>query len=234
MPQINLEQPLSILIIEDHADLREVLTEALSSEGHRVQGLESAEDFTGKASVGAFDLLIVDLNLPGESGLSFTRRVREQYPGVGVIMVTARNLVADKAAGYDCGADIYITKPVSLEEIKAAIRALSKRLLPSDAPALATLDRQTACLLGVNNVAVRLSVAEVAILSALALAQENKLEVWQLMEAIKKDPQQYTKAALEIMLVRLRKRMRDVGLPDTSIRSIRGWGYQLHLSLRLI
>lgn len=227
------EPGLRILVVEDNADLREVLIEALSFEGYSVRGLDSAEAFAEKASNFVFDLLIVDLNLPGENGLSFTQRMREQYPDLGVIMVTARNLVADKTAGYDCGADIYMTKPVSLQEMKAAIRSLSKRLLANAAQATVTLDRQTGYLLGLNGEKVRLSATEIAILNALVFAPENKLEAWQIMEAIKRDPQEYSKSALEIVLVRLRKRMREAGLPETSLRSVRGWGYQLNHPLRL-
>ncbi|MFO7746735.1 MAG: response regulator transcription factor [Orrella sp.] len=227
------EPVLRILVVEDNADLREVLVEALSFEGYSVRGLDSAEAFAETASNFVFDLLIVDLNLPGENGLSFTQRMREQYPDLGVIMVTARNLVADKTAGYDCGADIYMTKPVSLQEMKAAIRSLSKRLLANAAQATVTLDRPTGCLLGLSGEVVRLSATEISILSALAFAPENKLEAWQIMEAIKRDPLVYTKSALEIVLVRLRKRMREAGLPETSLRSVRGWGYQLNHPLRL-
>ncbi|MFA7243641.1 MAG: response regulator transcription factor, partial [Sulfuricellaceae bacterium] len=88
--------------------------------------------------LGAFraDILLLDLNLPGEDGISLARRIREVLPEVGIIMVTARRQARDKIEGYGSGADIYLTKPTSVEELDAAIQALSRRVRP--APALVT------------------------------------------------------------------------------------------------
>lgn len=227
------EPSLNILVIEDHEDLREVLVEALSSLGHRVMGIASAEEFAEANASRPLDLLIVDLNLPGEDGLSLTERVKKHHPAVGVIMVTARDLLTDKTAGYDSGADIYMTKPASLDEIKAAIRALSKRLLLARPEATVILDLQQGCLVGEQGRVVSLSSAESAVLCALVRANDHRLEAWQLIEAIQKDPESYSKAALELVIVRLRKRLREVGLPAASVRAIRGWGYQLYVPLRL-
>lgn len=227
------EPSLKILVIEDHTDLREALVEALSSLGHQVNGLGSAEEFAESSASQRIDLLIVDLNLPGEDGLSLTQRVREYHPNVGIIMVTARGLVTDKTAGYDSGADIYITKPASLDEIKAAIRSLSKRLLPVQSGMAVVLDAQRCCLTGEQGQSITISIAESAVLCALVRASEHRLEVWQLIEAMNKDPDSYSKAALELVIVRLRKRLSAIGLPGSCIRAIRGWDYQLLVPLEV-
>lgn len=228
------ETPLSILVIEDHVDLREALVEALSSLGHQVHGVGSAEEFAECSASQPLDIMIVDLNLPGEDGLSLTQRVREHHPTVGIIMVTARGLITDKTLGYDSGADIYIIKPASLEEIKAAIRALSRRLHPKHLETAVVLDLQQCCLIDEREGrSITISMAESAILCALVRANDHRLEVWQLIEAINKDPESYSKAALELVIVRLRKRLSSIGLPGSCIRAIRGWGYQLLVPLQV-
>jgi len=231
------EKTLNIVVIEDHADLRDVMVEALSQEGYQVQGIASAEEFAEKTAWRAVDLMIVDLNLPGEDGLSLVSRVRQTHPDIGVIMVTARSLPTDREVGYDSGADIYMTKPVALDELKAAIRALLKRLKKPEGfteDKLLTLDVAGGCLLGLAGQIVHLSRAEISILTALTRAQQNRLEAWQLMEAMGKNPNVYAKAALEVVIVRLRKRIRDAGADESAIRSIRNWGYQIHMPLRVI
>jgi DNA-binding response OmpR family regulator len=118
--------PLNVVVVEDHDVLREVTLDALRVQGYHVQGVDCAE------ALGDLpfqpDLYIVDLNLPGEDGISLSRRLRAAQPEVGIIMTTARNSIAAKVEGYASGADIYLTKPCSLEELLAAVRSLARRL----------------------------------------------------------------------------------------------------------
>lgn len=225
--------PYRVAIIEDHIDLREAMAEALAAEGYQVSAFGSAEAFVERSTAHAIDMVLIDLNLPGEDGISLSRRIRKMQPSLGVIMITARSQEEQKKEGYDSGADIYMTKPVSLLELKAAIRSLAKRLqLSGDDPGL-KLDMSRGQLIGFNRQSVDLSSAEVAILSSLARARDRRLEAWQLIEAIGKDAETYSKAALEIVIVRLRKRLKDAGASPSGIRAIRGWGYQLYLPLQL-
>lgn len=117
--------PRSILIIEDNEDLREITVELLSAEGHQVIGVDSAEAASAHAS--DVDLMLVDLNLPGEDGLSLTRRMRSARPDLGIIILTARGLPGDIKLGYDAGADLYLPKPVEFEQLMAAIAGLPQR-----------------------------------------------------------------------------------------------------------
>lgn len=224
-----------IAIIEDHIDFRQALAEALLAEGYEVSLFDSAEAFVEqRAAAPCFELMLVDLNLPGEDGISLVKRIKQVQPNIGVIMITARDLEEQRKQGYDSGADIYMTKPVSLEELKAAIRALAKRLRRPDNEASLTLDVARGCLVGLEGRTVNLSSAEVAILSALVSARNQRLEAWQLIEAIGKSAETYSKAALEIVIVRLRKRLREVGASASGVRAIRGWGYQLYLPLQIL
>ncbi|WP_295436479.1 response regulator [uncultured Thiodictyon sp.] len=121
---------LSVIVIEDHDDLRAVTVAALRELGHSARGLPDGEALDAELRAARTDLLVLDLNLPGEDGISLARRARGVQPDIGIIIVTVREQLSDKIAGYDSGADIYLTKPTSIEELGAAIAALARRLRP--------------------------------------------------------------------------------------------------------
>jgi|GEM_PF-5700042 len=119
---------MNIIVVEDHDALREVTVSALSDMGHKVRGIGSAEGLSGELQLCIPHIMVLDLNLPGEDGISVANRIRASYPEIGIIMVTARKNYDDRITGYKSGADIYLTKPTSLEELGAAIDALSRRI----------------------------------------------------------------------------------------------------------
>ncbi len=119
---------MNIIVIEDHDALREVTIAALQDMGHVVQGGDCAEALPELLQNFQADIMVLDLNLPGEDGISLAQRLRKSHPEIGIIMVTARIELSDKLRGYESGADIYLTKPTSVEELGAAIQALSRRI----------------------------------------------------------------------------------------------------------
>jgi DNA-binding response OmpR family regulator len=226
-----MDTSLNIIVVEDNDDLREATVEALHTMGHVVRGVACAEDVDDV--VGAFpaDVLVVDLNLPGEDGLSLAKRLRAGNPDVGIIMVTARNQVRDITTGYASGADIYLTKPTVPEELGAALQALSRRLRPHvNAADEITIYHVTRQLQG-PLAQVDLSQQEYILLAAFAQAHDHSLENWQLIELSGKESDTATKAALEVQIVRLRRKLEQVGAPQPTIRVIRGMGYRLCVPL---
>lgn len=229
---------LSVVVVEDHDDLREVMVEVIASFGHHVVGLSCAEEMDDAVGGLPIDLLIVDLNLPGEDGLSLARRIRAAQPLVGIIMATSRQHVDDKVNGYNSGADIYLQKPVSTEELMAAINSIARRLLDQGAvpdlvkPVKFSLNREKLFLSGPDG-QVGLTDAEMLILSALALAPSQRLENAQLLELLNLEASNYSKSAFEVRMVRLRKKLMSVGADKLCIRSIRLQGYQLGVSLHV-
>ena len=237
---------LKILVVEDHDDLRDMTVEVLNWQGHRAIGVPSAEalqDTFGPARHDDFsipDLMIVDLNLPGEDGLSLTRRVRATQPHVGIIMVTARHEATDKVIGYESGADIYLPKPVSPDELVAAVNSLARRLgvvtpTPPAADAATPclrLDIRSRCLHGPLG-KIDLSDTESTLLDALRQALGQRLVFWQLLELLSLGLDEHSKTNLEIRIVRLRKKMVAVGAEKTCIRAIRLQGYQLCVALSI-
>jgi len=224
---------MNIIVVEDHDTLREVTVNTLRNKGHHVIGLESAEALPEQKQVGCVDIMLIDINLPGENGLSLTKRLRHIYPEVGIIIISANQLASQKMQGYDSGADIYLTKPASLDEINAAIQALSRRLKrePASANTSIRLHLQTLELKH-GDTAVKVNQQEANLLHALLLAPDQRLETWQLLELLSHEQLEYSKASLEVLIVRLRKKlMLHAASPDNPIRSLRNYGYQLCLQM---
>lgn len=229
---------LNIAIVEDHDALREIMVEVLRREGHHVQGLDCAEALDDSLIRSRIDLLISDLNLPGADGYSLTRRFRAAHPLAGIIMVTARNALSDKVEGYEVGTDIYLAKPVSPEELVAAVNTVARRLhaqrtqgKPQTLMSL-ELDSRRSLISGPLGDCT-LVAAEATILTALARAPDQQLEVWQLLELLSLDLDTYSKATFEVRLARLRKKLVQVGAEKSSLRVIGRGTYQLAVTLRI-
>jgi DNA-binding response OmpR family regulator len=123
-----MDSGLNIIIVEDHDDLREITVEALCSLGHQAIGVACGEQLDQTLETCKADVLVLDLNLPGEDGISLSRRIRASHPAIGIVMVTVREQIQDRIVGYGSGADLYLTKPTSIEELQAAIESLARRL----------------------------------------------------------------------------------------------------------
>lgn len=118
---------MRILLIEDSPDIAEPIAAKLSREGHAVSIAEdglSGEDF---AVTGGFDVIVLDINLPGQDGFSLLPSIRRKNIATPVLVITARNQIADKVSLLDLGADDYIVKPFHLSELAARVRALARR-----------------------------------------------------------------------------------------------------------
>jgi DNA-binding response OmpR family regulator len=224
---------LNIVVVEDHHALRELTVDALLSKGHHVVGIESAEELPELSGM-PFDLMVIDLNLPGEDGISLARRIRHAQPGIGIIMLTAKIQIADRMAGYESGADIYLSKPISLEELSVAIQAVSRRIKPKYIETIALkLDEQQCTLTGPLQL-ISLTRLESTLLVSFIRANNQKLENWQLMELITTSEKDYSKANLEVMITRLRKKMVKAGSNPHPVLSIRDFGYQLNEQIQLL
>lgn len=229
---------LNIVLVEDHDILRHMVKQALEEAGHQVVALSCAEELEDEAHGLPVDVFLIDLNLPGEDGLSLTERVRSAYPLAGLIVVTARSSLKDKLEGYARGADLYLSKPVEVPELCAAVAALGRRRqrvgeLLEQQPGL-TLSQQQMTLSKNGLSAVSLSAAETAILITLARAPGQRAAYWQIAETLGLDPQTYAKASLEVRIVRLRKKLVEAGAEAGCIEAVRGHGYQLCTALQVV
>jgi len=124
----------SILIVEDEANLARFLELELTHEGFRVSKAAEGRSGLAMAQSGEYSLVLLDIMLPELSGLEILRRLRRDQPALPVILLTARDQVADKVSGLDLGADDYITKPFAIEELLARIRVALRRQTQADQP----------------------------------------------------------------------------------------------------
>lgn len=234
------EPHLNIILVEDHDVLREMLKQALEEAGHQVTALSCAEELEDVAGGQPADMFLIDLNLPGENGLSLTERLRATYPLAGLIVVTARSSLHDKLEGYARGADLYLTKPIEVPELCAAVSALGRRRLRVDSliqqnqAERFTLQQQQLHISKPGHKAVALSAAEASIVIAFSRAPGQRVAYWQIAETLGLDLETYPKASLEVRIVRLRKKLVDAGAAPSCIESVRGHGYQLCLAVQVI
>lgn len=226
---------LNIIVVEDHDDLRDITVETLRTIGHQVMGVDCAEALVEIADTMHVDLMLIDLNLPGEDGISLARRIRLGQPGIGIIMLTARGKVSEKMQGYESGADIYLTKPTTMEELGAAVQALSRRLRPDAKTSEAIkLDLHKLTLTGQHRQQnqINLSAHEASLLAAFARAPGQRLENWQLISLLGKSD--ISKAGLEMQIARLRKKLVQVSADEHPIKVIRQIGYQMSIEVQVV
>ncbi|WP_322992224.1 response regulator transcription factor [Limnohabitans sp.] len=227
---------LSIVLVEDNDDLRELTADALRDEGHRVVALSCAEELEDQARGAAADVFLIDLNLPGEDGFSLSRRIRQVHPLVGIVIISARSDLQDKVVGYDSGADWYLPKPVPFAELSAALKSFARRrqaqqvdtVMPSGGLRLQQRELHGPVA------SVRLTPAEENLLTALARAPSGRLENWQLLELFGLDSADVSKTSLEVRITRLRKKLSQVGAQGLCLESIRGIGYQLNVPVQVM
>lgn len=223
------------MVVEDYQPLRSSLVEVLQKSGHHASGFESAESFDEEAKDRNLDLIVIDVTLPGEDGFSLAKRLRKVQPKLGIIILTARADESDKVTGYHCGADLYLTKPVGLEELMAAVNALARRLgFQSDSTkGFETEPQSIEINISKNSItgkdgSTELTTTELTLLLALARAKDKTLELWQIYDVLGKDEQTLQKSALEAQIYRLRKKLSDSGAGNHAIKSLRLRGYRIY------
>jgi len=118
---------MRILIVEDEVRLAEALGQIMTEQKHTVDIVHDGDDGLYYAMNGTYDVMVLDVMLPGKSGFDVVREMRRHKNATPVLLLTARDEVADKVQGLDCGADDYMTKPFAPDELLARIRALARR-----------------------------------------------------------------------------------------------------------
>lgn len=222
-----MTRPLRIMVVEDNDAVRQAICDVLAREGHDVVSVVMAEDVDDEPTGFLVDLYIIDVNLPGESGISLAARLRQSHPDVGIVIVSARTSVEDRVGGYQSGANIYLTKPVSLEELRAVVAGFGERAGIQEKGGETSLTISSLRLLAIGpSGESRLTQTDVVLLSAFARAPQQTLEHWQVAQHLAHGGQ-ISKENLEVKLGRLRKKLLRCGLKPPAIQSIRGIGYKL-------
>jgi two-component system KDP operon response regulator KdpE len=126
-------QQSSVLVVDDELSLRKVLRISLAASGFAVEEARNGEEALGTVQRHPFDLVLLDMNMPGIGGIDACRRIRGISPHAGIVMVTVRDLEDDKVRALEAGADDYVTKPFKLRELTARIRAVLRRIRSQEA-----------------------------------------------------------------------------------------------------
>lgn len=223
-----------LLIVEDDELLRDGLSAQLMQAGHRITTAEDGQIALDRLAAEPFDGVVLDLGLPRVDGLTVLRTLRQRLPALPVLVLTARDGVEDRVAGLNAGADDYLTKPFSLDELQARLQALLRRAnLPSasfsdagDGQHTLRLDAhlQRAWL---GDEAIDLTPREWTLLDLLVrhsgrvVSRDDVLNAWQTVAG---ETGALASNALEVYVHRLRRKL--TGSP-LNIRNIRGLGYLL-------
>src|SRR3954465_8748433 len=123
-------EPAHVLIVDDDARVRATLARYFAGEGFRVDEAGDGASMRACLARGPPDLILLDLNLPGEDGLTLARELRATRAGIGIVIITGRTDVIDTVAGLEVGADDYVAKPFNLRELLARVRAVLRRPPP--------------------------------------------------------------------------------------------------------
>lgn len=237
---------LNIVVVEDYDILREELVFHLSRPGWQVSGVGDGAALDQHLGTQHVDVVVLDLNLPGEDGVSIARRLREQHPAMGLIMLTARNAPEHRASGFTAGADVYLTKPAQTTEIEAVIQNMQRRMGPSAAPdpcpstPAAGLQVRFQLRLSSGQLTlpdgntVHINPTQAQLLHLLARHYPAAASLQALGQALrtKPEPPEQTDAAasanqLRVQISRLRAKWQQVCPDERLIEPVHGTGYRL-------
>jgi len=213
-----------LLVVEDDALLAEGLTSVLTRAGHVVEHATTGRHADILLVDEAFDLVVLDVGLPDIDGFEVLRRLRQRHSATNVLVLTARDAVEDRVRGLDLGADDYLTKPFSVSEFEARVRALLRRgAAPAAAWSVAGMTVDAAAKrVRVDGRPVDLTPREWALLELFLTHPGRVLSKDQIAESLFTFDEQLSSNAIEVHVSRLRTKIQPAG---AHIRTVRGFGY---------
>jgi len=220
---------MRVLLVEDHQPLVRVLKQGLEEEGFAVDAARDGEEADFKARSATYDVIILDLMLPKEDGLSLLRRWRKDGLNTHVLVLTARSSIEDKVRGLDTGADDYLTKPFELEELLARLRALVRRGHQVKDPILRIHDLEidtAAHSVRRAGQDIHLTPREYALLEFLAFHRGEVVSRSQIWEHLYNEDDENTSNVVDVYIRYLRNKI-DKGFEPPLILTRWGEGYQL-------
>ena len=215
---------MRILVVEDDALLADGLTQVLKRSGHAVDQVRTGLQADNSLRLTSYELVVLDVGLPDIDGFEVLRRLRSRRSKANVLVLTARDGVEDRVRGLDLGADDYLTKPFSVTEFEARVRALSRR--PTLAAASIVIRGLSvdveAKRVRVNDVPIDLTVREWALLELFLARPGRVLSKEQIAQQLASYEDTLTVNAIEVYVSRLRSKVEASGV---RIRTVRGFGY---------
>ncbi len=222
----------TILVVEDDASIRRGMIDSLKFAGYETIEADNGDDGMRMAVRGGYDLLLLDLVLPGPGGLEILAEVRTSRPTQPVIILTAKGDESDRVKGLTLGADDYVVKPFSVKELLARIEAVMRRSpeRPIDVDkvsfqgGVADLERREVRLSGGSR--VELSEREVELLRYLAENRGRAISRTELLRRVWRiDPEKIETRTIDMHIARLREKVEDDPSDPSIIKTVRGKGY---------
>jgi two-component system, OmpR family, response regulator len=224
-----------ILIVDDQQEICDVVEEYLTGEGYRVSTAHDGGEMRRVLAQGPVDLVILDLMLPGEDGLTLARSLRSES-GVGIIILTGRGETVDRIIGLEMGADDYLPKPFHLRELLARVKAVLRRAQDrtADAPPSGrsrarfagwSLDLSSRELMSPSGGEVRLTTGEFDLLAAFVNNANQVLTRDRLLDLARNREAGPFDRTIDVQVGRLRRKLEDDPQNPTMIKTVRGSGY---------
>jgi len=225
-----------ILVVDDDQRLRDLLVKYLSGEGFEVKAVPDARGMDKQLSRERYDLVVLDLMLPGEDGLAICRRLRGQQTSPAIIMLTAKGDDVDRIVGLEMGADDYLPKPFNPKELLARIKAVLRRRSPSGPPGAPAADGEhhrfgafefnlATRSLTKDGKAVSLTTGEYSVLKVLVQHPRQPLSRDKLMELARGREYEVFDRSIDVQISRLRKIVEDDPSHPKHIQTVWGFGY---------
>ena len=229
-----------VLVVDDDPDVREMIAEYLSTHGYEVAQAESGEAMRAALAQAVPDVVLLDVHMPGEDGLSLARYLRERYK-VGIIMVTGAGDVVDRIVGLEVGADDYVAKPFDPRELRARVRSVMRRVQGAGSPAAPAggasapkrqapvggcrLDLDTHQLFNAHGEEIPITAMEFDLLQVFADHPNQVLSRDRLLTLTRNREWEPFDRSIDIRIARLRKKIEADPDKPQIIRTVRGAGY---------
>jgi two-component system phosphate regulon response regulator OmpR len=224
-----------ILIVDDDQRHRDLLVKYLGSEGYDVKAVADAAGLDKQLARDRYDLVVLDLMLPGEDGLSICRRLRAQQTAPAIIMLTAKGDDVDRIVGLEMGADDYLPKPFNPKELVARVKAVLRRKAPAGPPGAPaaggvyafgefSLNLSTRTLARAGK-PVQLTTGEFSVLKVLVQHPRQPLSRDKLMELARGREYEVFDRSIDVQISRLRKIVEEDPSKPRHIQTVWGFGY---------
>ncbi|MBC7995437.1 MAG: response regulator [Rhizobacter sp.] len=238
MTQGDAHTGTTVLVVDDEPELRSLLSEYFARHGFVVRTAPDAQAARAAIAEAAPDLAILDINMPGENGLSLARWLRDAHPRVGLVMLTTAGESVDRVVGLELGADDYIPKPFEMRELLARIRAVLRRLKASVAAppvkeepshrvrfGACQLDLEERRLFAADGSEIEISAAEFDLLALFARNPNRPLNRDQIMEQAHNRGWDVFDRSIDLRVMRLRRKIETNPDKPEVLKTVRNVGY---------
>ncbi len=226
-----------ILVVDDEQEICEIVRQYLEGEGFRVTSVHDGAGLRRVMATEAVSLVILDVMLPGEDGLTLARELRDEWPQIGILILTGRGDTVDKIIGLEMGADDYLSKPFHLRELLARTRSVLRRVAPAPRENGAQrprsrasfagwhLDLATRELMSPTGGVVHLTTGEFDLLAVFVVNSNQILSRERLLDLARNREGGPFDRTIDVQVGRLRRKLEDDPDNPTLIKTVRGTGY---------